>query len=69
MISPISYLVPRRVRVQRVLGGQHHGRDEDADHDDVAEVTVIADLMALDSKPETICGMPECVIVNAMVIL
>ena len=43
----MSYIIPRRLRVERVLRRQHGGGDHDAEQDDVAEVGVVAEPVAL----------------------
>ena len=45
MIS--TYIVPRRLRVEWVFRGEHSGGDHDAEQDDVAEVGVVAQPVAL----------------------
>ena len=42
----MSYIIPRRLRVERVLRSQHGGGDHDAKKDHVAEVGVVAQPVA-----------------------
>ena len=42
----MSYIIPRRLRVERVLRRQHGGGDHDAEEDHVAEVGVVAQPVA-----------------------
>ena len=42
----MSYIIPRRLRVERVLCRQHSGGDHDAEEDHVAEVGVVAQPVA-----------------------
>ena len=42
----MSYIIPRRLRVERVLRRQHGGGDHDAEQDHVAEVGVVAEPVA-----------------------
>ena len=42
----MSYIIPWRLRVQRVLRRQHGGGDHDAEQDHVAEVGVVAEPVA-----------------------
>lgn len=47
------YLVEVRVEIERILGTEQRRRDHDAGEDEVAEVTVIAQPMAVNPKPMT----------------
>ena len=47
----LVYLVPLGVGVERVLGCQHGRGDHDAHEDNVAEVAVVADVVAHDAEP------------------
>ena len=47
----LVHLVPLRIGVERVLGSQHGRGDHDAHEDNVAEVAVIADVVAHDAEP------------------
>lgn len=48
--SGATYFVQFIVRSQRILSGQHGGREHDATEDDIAEIAVIAEPMAKDAK-------------------
>ena len=50
----MSYIIPRRLRVERVLRRQHGRGDHDAEEDHVAEVGVVAQPVAL--LPQEIGG-------------